>query len=680
MKKFKVPVTPKNNIDETIHGIKISDPYRWLEDSNNPKVKRWVSQQNKFTQQVLKANISRNQIKKEAIKYLKIDWVGVPSPRGEYYFWQERKRLQNQPVTFIKKGLRGKKRTLINPNKLNKKGTTTVDYWIPSPKGKYLAYGLSEGGTELATMYIMDVKTGKNLKDVISYARYSDVAWLEDERSFYYTRHPKPGTVSKGEELYYQKIYFHKLGTDPKKDPLIFGQDLPKEDMLDIVISDDSRYVAIQDEKDWSKNDVFLYDHEKGRTQTIVKGLNAKYYPKIHRGKFYMMTNFKAPNYKIIAAAMNHLPKKLEDWKTIVPESKSIIEYFVCVSENLAVGFLENVASALRLYDLEGNLKKNIELSTLGSVGPIGADKDGDEFFYSFESFFIPGTIYRYDLKKRTQGLYQKVNCPVKPDDFTVNQVWYESKDKAKVPMFIFHKKEVKKNKNNPLILYGYGGFAVNETPYFYRNYIPFLNKGGLMAVANIRGGEEFGEKWHKEGILDKKQNGFNDFIAAAEYLTGNGYTNPNKLAIIGGSNGGLLVGACAIQRPELYKAVVCMVPLLDMVRFPKFLIAARWIYEYGNPDDPKDLPKILKWSPYHNVKEGVEYPAILFTTANKDFRVDPLHARKMVALLQSINKTNQILLRTEMEAGHGPGKPLSKIAGEQGDKLAFLYWQLGIH
>jgi prolyl oligopeptidase len=503
---------------------------------------------------------------------------------------------------------------------------------------------------------------------------------MPDESGFYYTCGPRPGTVPKGDERYYQKVYTHLLGDNPDKDKLIFGKDSPKEDRFYLTLTMDGRYLCIHATQNWNNNDLYIYDTQTDEITTVAEGLDAKFDLSSTDTRFLLKTNYKADNYKILAAPLGPLPPSIDDWQELISEDKHVIYEYSITADKILVRYMMDATSLVDIFDHKGNKQGKLPLPSFSSLNGLGCNRRLKEFFFGISNFLSPIIIHRYDPSVDDYSVYRKHdNLTLNSDDYVVKQEWVTSKDSIRFPMFIVHHKDIVLDGENPTILYGYGGFDVSLMPEFKRGIIPWYKRGGIYAVANIRGGGEYGEKWHRDGSLDKKQNTFDDFIAAAEYLIETKITNPKRLGILGASNGGLTVGAVMMQRPELFNAVVCQVPLLDMYRFHNFLIAARWVNDYGNPDKADEFEWIRKWSPYHSIKAGLEYPNILFTTANKDTRVAPFHAWKMTALLQSNKQNNVVLLRTEMEAGHGPGKPIKKIVESQAYILAFLAWKLGL-
>lgn len=665
-------------MDET-NNITIEDPYRWLEDPDNPKVKKWIEEHNKQIEQSLKTEDSFSVFSQELIKNFKVVNFSNPVPFNGRYFYTERQPDEDQHVLYVKDGLTGQPRELFNPNGKKDDNTITIDYWVPSKTGKYLVYGLSEGGAEMATLYVKNVDLNQNLSDQIPNCRYSSIQWLPDDSGFFYTRNPKPGAVPAGEEHLHTKVYFHHLGDNPDNDKLIFGEGRPKDDMVRINLSPDGKYLAINVSQTWTENDIYLYERESAQIKPLVIGLPFKFSVRFLRDKILLVTNHQANNYRVLSATYDDLYKPIDQWDEFIPEQESLLDFLRVSKSKILVGYLVNVCSEVITFDHNGNKTGKIPLSRYSSFAGISARIEEEEFFYGVDSFVFPKIAYRYDPETSQYSEYRKTDNPINPEDYEVKQEWCVSKDGTKIPMFIVHKKGIELNSNNPTILYGYGGFNSNSSPMFMRNWVPWISRGGIFATANIRGGGEFGDSWHKAGIKDKKQNTFDDFIAAAEHLISQKYTDRNHLGILGGSNGGLLVSAVGVQRPDLFKAVCSRVPLTDMVRFPKFGIAVRWVHEYGNPEIEAELKNILTWSPYHNVKEGVKYPDFLFTTADKDTRVDPLHARKMAARLIDANKKNEVFVLTEIEAGHGPGKPIAKIVESQAVILAFFACELNL-
>lgn len=678
--KMAYPPTKRENITDILHGVEVSDPYRWLENADSEEVKQWVEKQNGFSRSILDKLPGREKIRERLSVLLDIGFLGTPVPRKGSYFYTKREGKQNQPILYVRDGLKGKDRVLVDPNLQAKDGTVALDWWFPSRDGKLLAFGLSKDGSEQSTLYVREVDTGKDLPDVIERTRYASLAWLPENKGFYYTRYPTIGSVAKGEENYHHHVFFHELGTDPKKDPKIFGEGRPAEDMPSVGLSPDGRWLVVTEFQGWAKSEVYFKDLKKENAQWVplVEKVQAVHEVTPRNDRFFLRTNDKAPRYKILGVD----PEKpaRADWVEVIPEGKDVLDGMALIGDTLVAEFMQQASSRLRLFEPTGKPGQDIKLPTLGTLAGLGGEWDGSELFYGFQSATSPQTVYRVDLKNRKGELWQQVQADIDFSAYEVEQVQYPSKDGTSVSLFLAHKKGLEKNGKNPTLLYGYGGFNISLTPSFSASRFLFLEQGGLIAIPNLRGGGEYGEEWHQAGMLGKKQNVFDDFIAAAEYLIKEKYTAPKHLVIQGGSNGGLLVGATVTQRPDLFRAVVCQVPLLDMVRYHKFLIARLWIPEYGSADDPDHFKWLYAYSPYHRVKDGTVYPAMLLEAAESDSRVDALHARKMAARLQMASSSSQpILLRLETKAGHGAGKPRAKLLDELTDTWSFVFWQLGI-
>ncbi|MBS1850930.1 MAG: S9 family peptidase [Acidobacteria bacterium] len=679
------PVAKVDPVQETVQGHKIVDPYRWLENGNSPETQQFVEQELAYTRSLLDPLPGRDKIQRRLTEMLSIGTLGTPQMGGPYYFYTRREGTQNQPILFVREGVHGKDRVLLDVNKLSADGTVALDWWFTSTQGKYVAYGVSAGGSEESTLHLIEVATGKQLPDVIDRTRFSSITWKKDDSAFYYTRHPKKGDVPEGEEVYHVKVYYHVLGTDPEKDPLVFGDGLNPQDIPGVQLADDDdSLLLIAVSQGWTKSEMYVADLKKGAAPLkITTGKDFLYDGEIFQGKLYITTNEDAPNFRMFVTDVAH-PQR-ENWKELIPQGDAVLQSAGVSGGKLLAFYEKNVSSLLKLFSIDGKFLRDVPLPGIGTIAGIGSKWDRDEVFFGFQSFTIPPSIYHFQLAGGEAELWDKVSAPIDPSAYEVKQLWFTSKDGTKVPMFVFHKKGLVLNGKNPTLLTGYGGFNVSLTPTFVGGRYVWLEHGGVFAVANLRGGAEFGEDWHRGGMLDKKQNVFDDFIAASEFLIAQKYTDKDHLAIQGGSNGGLLMGAMITQRPDLFRAVVCQVPLLDMLRYQNFLIAKLWIPEYGSADDPKQFEWLYAYSPYHHVKAGAEYPAILFMTAESDTRVDPMHAKKMTALMQAQASNGQshqrpILLRIETKAGHGAGKPVAKQIEEGVDVYSFLFWQLGVN
>ncbi|MGP0020404.1 MAG: prolyl oligopeptidase family serine peptidase [Candidatus Sulfotelmatobacter sp.] len=703
------PVAEIKPVADTFHGTRVVDNYRWLENGNSPETQQWVAQEMAYTRGMLDHLAGRDAIQKRLTELLSIGSVTPPILAGHHYFYTRREGMQNQPILYVREKTSdaiapakgdGPDRVLIDPNQLAADGTIALDWFQPSENGKYVAYGTSPSGSEMSTLHIIETKTGTLLPDTIERTRAASIAWKIDNSGFYYTRYPKKGDVPAGQEMYNRHVFYHSLGDDPdQEDQPIFGEGRDPEDWPGVSLSNDGRWLLINVEQGYTKTELFLMDLKKGTPPIrVTTGKDFLYAGEVYKDKLYISTNEDAPRYHVFVADVGNYDRSA--WKEIIPQSDAVLQGTAVFGGMLYAQYEQNATSQLKLFDLDGKKITDIELPAIGTVFGSGGRWDRDEMFFGFQSFTVPPSIYRVDLKpvrvdtKPTgpsgdaiglTALWTKVDAPsIDPSSYEVNQEWFNSKDGTRVPMFVVHKKGLQKNSKNPTLLTAYGGFNISLTPEFKRQQYLWLEHGGVYAVANLRGGAEFGEDWHRAGMLEKKQNVFDDMIAAAEHLIAEKYTDRNHLAIQGGSNGGLLMGAMITQRPDLFRAVVCQVPLLDMLHYQDFQIAKLWIPEYGSSDNPDQFKWLYAYSPYHHVKTGTEYPAILFMTADTDTRVDPMHAKKMAAEMQAeakngASKTRPILLRIESKAGHGAGKPVTKQIEEFADIYSFLFWQLGV-
>ncbi|HXE90345.1 MAG TPA: prolyl oligopeptidase family serine peptidase [Terriglobales bacterium] len=681
------PTPPKTKIaivEDTLHGHKIVDPYRYLENGDDPATQEFGRDQYAYTRAVLDPLPGRDRMRARLTELLSIGTLGVsPQIAGGWYFYTRRDAGQNQPVLYARKGVDGRDRVLVDVNKMAADATIALDYWTVSDDGKYVVSFTSPSGTEHCVIRILETATGQQLPEEIYVGRGRSLAFLPDNSGFYYTRFPKKGTVPAGEEMYNPRIFYHKLGTAPdgSEDKLVFGEGLHPQHWPSVSLSEDGRWMLIQIFQGWTKTELKIKDLKSdGPFVDVTSGKDFLYTGFVYKGDVYIHTNEDAPKYRVFRVAAENPARTA--WKEIIPETENVLQTVALVGGKLVTEYQKNAASLVKVFTLEGKPAGEVPLPTLGTVGGIGGQHDSPQALINFHSYTVPPVLIRYDIADGKTGVFAKIEAPIDPSPYEVKQVWYTSKDGTKVPMFIVSRKGLKLDGNNPTLLYGYGGFQQSMTPQFRRSLFLWLDAGGVYAEANLRGGSEFGEEWHRAGMLEKKQNVFDDFIAAAEYLIQEKYTNKDRLAIQGGSNGGLLVGAALTQRPELFRAVVCQVPLLDMLRYQNFQIAKLWIPEYGSAEDPKQFDFLYAYSPYHRVKEGTEYPAILITTAESDTRVDPMHSRKMTARLQAVAKNGAdrpILLRIEPKAGHGQGKPVSKQIEEGIDVWSFLFWQLGV-
>ncbi len=678
---------------DMFHGTKVLDNYRWLEKSDSPAVQKWVEEENVYTRAILDPLPSREAIHKRLTELLSIGNITPPVLAGHHYFYTKREGMQNQPVLYVRDELNASDRVLVDANSLAADGTVALDWFHPSDNGRYVAYGVSEGGSEVSTLHVIETKTGTILPDTIERTRAASVAWLHDNSGFYYTRYPQKGEVPAGQEMYNRHVFFHLLGSPVDSDDPIFGEGRDPEDWPSVSLSNDGRWLLITVSQGWTKSELFLMDLKSERAPIrLTTGKNFLYNADVYDGKVYITTNEDAPRNRMFVTDAGNFDRAA--WKEIIPQSDAVLQGAAVFGAKLFAQYEQNATSQLKLFDLDGKKIRDISLPSIGSVFGTSGKWNRDEAFFGFQSFTVPPSIYRVDLKSTQlvsgtnssdlSALWTKVDAPsIDPSGYDVAQEWFHSKDGTRVPMFIVHKKGLQKNGKNPTLLTAYGGFNISLTPTFSRTAYLWMEHGGIYAVANLRGGAEFGEDWHRAGMLDKKQNVFDDMIAAAEHLISEKYTDKHHLAIQGGSNGGLLMGAMITQRPDLFRAVVCQVPLLDMIHYQDFQIAKLWIPEYGTSEDPEQFKWLYAYSPYHHVKRGVEYPAVLFMTADTDTRVDPMHAKKMTAVMQAEARNGQskirpILLRIESKAGHGAGKPVTKQIEEFTDLYSFLFWQVG--
>jgi prolyl oligopeptidase len=673
------PPTSRGDEVEILHGESIPDPYRWLEQGDDPRTQAWTADQNALTESLLTAVPGRARLRARLDELLSIGALSTPEPVAGRYFYQRRDGRQNQPVLYVREGRDGEDRSLVDPNRLDAQGTTALDWFYPSEDGRLLAYGLSENGSEQSLLHLLEVDSGAPLPDRIPRTRAADLAWLPDSSGFYYTRYPAPAEVPAGEEHYHRAVYFHRLGTDPAGDPQVF-RPAEKEHWPGVGLSPDGRWLVIGVARTFDQTDLYLQDLAAGTPAVpVASDLPATFDGDVVRGRLYLRTNLDAPTYRLYLVDPERPAR--EGWREIVPpRADAVLDGFRVIGPALALSYLERAASRLRLADLEGNGVREVALPTIGSLFGLSGEWDGDEVFYGFTSYTVPPTVYRLALPETTGELWRRVEADLDPSRYEVRQVSYPSRDGTEVTMFVIHRTGVSRDGANPVYLSGYGGFNISMTPAFSRSLLLWLERGGVVAIPNIRGGGEYGEAWHQGGMLGTKQNSFDDFIAAAEWLIRERYTRPDRLAAAGGSNGGLLMGAVLTQRPELFAAVVIQVPLLDMLRYHRFLIARLWIPEYGSAEDPEQFRWLRAYSPYHHVRDGVAYPAVLLATAESDTRVDPMHARKMAARLQAATSSDRpVLLRLEAQAGHGAGKPLNKVLDELTDTWTFVFWQLGV-
>jgi prolyl oligopeptidase len=683
---YNYPAAAKGNVVDDYHGTKVADPYRWMDKADDPATAAWVEAENGLTHKLLDRP-ERAAIAKRLTELYDFPKIGVPRHRGPYYFFSKNAGLQNQSVYYVQKGLAGQPRPLIDPNTLSADGTVALSNTSPSVDGKLIGYALSQSGSDRQEIFVRDVVTGKDLPDHLKWMKFSPITWTHDGKGFYYTHLAVPGTVPAGDEHYFPKLYYHRLGDAQEKDRVVFEKPGEKEVGVTCDISWDGRWLILFANKGASnKTEVQVLDLKKpgGKATMVFKGYEDGFnVADVVDGRLYAWTDRDAPMGRIVAVDLRKLPsgsKENAPVREVVAATNDKLNFGAIIDRKLVLSYLHNASSALAVRGLDSGPTGELALPGIGSVGTISGEVPDKDMFFSFSSFTEPSTIYRYELAAKKLTVFQKPRVPVDTAQYETEQVWYPSKDGTKVSMFLVHKKGLAKDGNRPTLLTGYGGFNIPSTPgYSALNYVLF-EKGGLVAVANLRGGGEYGEQWHTAGMREKKPNVFDDFIAAAEWLVGSGWTSPRRLAIRGGSNGGLLVAAVEEQRPDLFGAVICQVPVADMLRYHKFTLGRYWIAEYGNADVKEDFPFLYKYSPLQNVRDGTAYPSTLITTADTDDRVDPSHSKKYAARMQEADAgKNPILIRIETKAGHGGGKPTTKILDEAADIWTFLFWRLGV-
>jgi len=681
-KKIKVmeyPKTKKGEVVDTYFGVKVADPYRWLEDDKSKETADWVKAENTVTFDYFSKIPFREGIKKKLTKMWNYPKYGTPFFKGKYFFFFKNDGMQNQSVLYIQEGLNGTPKVFLDPNKMAADGTTSLSEYSVSKDAKYFAYGISKGGSDWNEFYVMDVATGKQLDDKLEWIKFSGIAWEKD--GFYYSRYDAP----KGSELSVKnenhKIYYHLVGTKQSDDKLIFENKAFPLHNFSAGVTEDESILVISESETTDGNALFVKNLKDKQSKfiKIADGFDFEYSVIDNIGqKLLMFTNKNAPKHKLVLVDLAQPAE--ENWKDIIPEKEDVLNSVSIANDMLIADYMKDASSRAFMYDFEGHLKSELKLPGIGTLGGFSSEKGNNLAFYSYTSFTFPNTIYKFDVTKNTSEIYKTSDIDFNPDLYEIKQVFYPSKDGTKVPMFIVYKKGIVLNGKNPTLLYGYGGFNVSMQPYFSIGRLMLLENGGVYALANIRGGGEYGEKWYKAGTKLQKQNVFDDFIAAAEYLIANKYTSPEKLAIQGGSNGGLLIGACMNQRPELFKVALPQVGVMDMLRFHKFTIGHAWIGDYGSSDDSTEFKYLYKYSPLHNIKEGVNYPATLVTTADHDDRVVPAHSFKFIATLQAKYKgNNPVLIRIDTQAGHGAGKSTEKIIDEAADTWAFIFYNLGV-
>ncbi|HKO92160.1 MAG TPA: prolyl oligopeptidase family serine peptidase, partial [Polyangiaceae bacterium] len=746
------PPTRRDELSETLHGIQVDDPYRWLEDASKPEVQSWVTAQNAHARLLLDALPSQAKLRQRFAELLYLDAVSPPEERGGQLFYTRRYKTREKPVLMVRPQRasnapgqehgqeqgqeHSEERTLIDPNELRADGSISLGNWFVSWDGKYVAYTLHENNADEATLFVRDVATGTDSAiDRITGAKYAGPTWTPDNRGFYYEWLPTDPSIPVAERPGRTELRYHRLGTDPAQDPLVFPATRDPKTFLGGGVTRDGRWLIVSVQQGWQQNDVYVRDARLPLTGLkddaadvaaagtspsgagaarakasaarfgfvpFVTGLDGMFRVSWWNGAFYVHTNYEAPNYRVLrleskkwsskpaaaskpstankgGATQSIAPNEfaLDQWREIVPESPAKLDDASVIGGALVLSYLENAASRLAIHDLSGKRLRSVSLPGLGSASGLVGDPDRDEAYFAFTSFTVPTQVYQAYIEHGSTSLWSQIELPLDTSQMQVEQTWYHSKDGTKVSMFVVHRAGIQLDGSHPTLLYGYGGFNIDMTPAFSALAAVWLEQGGVYAVPNLRGGGEYGEAWHRAGMGPNKQNVFDDFAAAAEHLIERGYTTSERLGIYGGSNGGLLVGASMVQHPELFAAVACAVPLLDMVRYHRFGSGQTWIAEYGSPEDPVEFATLFDYSPYHHVLPGVKYPALLMLAADSDDRVDPMHARKFAAAVQWAGSGRPALFRVEENAGHGGADLVKKRVAYNSDLTAFLLDQL---
>lgn len=666
---------------ETLHGVEVEDPYRWLEDLNSEETETWVGEQNVLTQKYLKAVSSAPLIKKHLTKLWNYERYGVPFLEGGRYFFSKNDGLQNQSILYTTTSLEKEPEVLLDPNRLSEDGTIALNDYSVSPDGNYVAYAVSRSGSDWVEWKVRDITTGKDRSDHLKWSKFSGAAWSKDSQGFYYGRFAKPSEedefTAKNTD---KKIYYHQLGEKQEEDVLIYER--PDHPLwgLNASVTDDGRYLLIYVSQGTdTKNGLFYRDLNEPESPMVE--LFSEFDASYHfvgnvEGTFYIQTDLEAPKQKVVAVDLKKPGS--QDWQEVISESEATLRRVSHVGGLLIASYMRDARSEILRYSLEGEALGEVILPGLGSAGGFWGKADSDETFYAFSSFTDSGTVFRYQVKENQSSIFQQSQSGIDATEYETKQVFFTSRDGTRVPMFIVHKKGIELNGQNPTYLYAYGGFNISLTPSYSPAVTTWLDMGGVYALPNLRGGGEYGEAWHQAGMKLKKQNVFDDFIAAAEYLIEKKYTSSSSLAIAGGSNGGLLVGACMVQRPDLYGACLPAVGVMDMLRFHKFTIGWAWQSEYGSPEEAGEFAALKAYSPYHNLIKGTAYPATMVTTSDHDDRVVPSHSFKFAAALQAANQSeNPMLIRIETKSGHGAGTPTSKRIQQATDKFAFLTQEL---
>ncbi len=678
IKHLPYPETARGEVVDNYFGTEVPDPYRWLEDDNSEATAAWVAAENAVTEDYLSQIPFRNAIRERLTQLWNYPKEGAPSKHGDWYYYYYNDGLQNQSVLCRTQQPGEAGEVFLDPNTLSEDGTVALSAVSFSKNGRYFAYAAAASGSDWVEIRVMDTETKALTEDRIEWVKFSGAVWAPDSKGFYYSAYdaPKEGVYSAQNQ--FQKVYYHKLGTPQTADRLIYEDKAHPLRYFSAWPSEDGKWLFVIASEGTSGTEVLCRKSSETKFRTLLAGFDHDYAPVDCRDdQLYFVTNEGASNYTLKRIALT-APAKVE---TVIPEhEKNLLEGVGTAGGYLFASYLQDAQNQVVQYDYDGRLVREIVLPAIGTVGGFSGEEEDTELYYSLANYTAPATIYRYDIASGESALYKAPEVAFDPSLFVTEQVFFPSKDGTQVPMFITRRKDLKLNGENPCLLYGYGGFQINLTPGFSPSALMFVEQGGVYCVANLRGGSEYGEAWHKAGMLENKQNVFDDFIAAAEYLIAQKYTSSERLAINGGSNGGLLVGACEVQRPDLYAVCLPQVGVMDMLRYHKFTIGWGWAVEYGSSDNEEQFPYIYKYSPLHNIKEGVKYPATLVMTADHDDRVVPAHSFKFAAQMQHCQAGEApVLIRIESKAGHGAGKPTSKRIDEAADMYAFLFQNIGV-
>ncbi|HVY46346.1 MAG TPA: prolyl oligopeptidase family serine peptidase, partial [Minicystis sp.] len=662
------------DVKDTIFGVEVKDPFRWLEDAKSPEVQQWMKDEDALARSYLAGLPERGAIAARLKELYYIESISAPRHRGNRFFYSRRHADKEKSIVYVKEGKAGAEKVLLDPNAWTADGSESLGGYWPSWDGRKVAFKIKKNNSDEATMYLLDVATGKrSAVDVIDGAKYAAASWTPSGDGFYYTWLPTDPKIGASERPGYAEVRFHKIGDDPKKDRIVHEKTGDATKFIEAYVSRDGKWLVTSIAEGWTANDVYVKEARdiKGPWRPLVAGVKAHFNVDVYKDRFYVHTDDGAPHYRAFVVDPKHVERAA--WKEILHErADATLDEPEIFGGKLVTPYLKDASSRLEVHDLDGKLVREVKLPGIGSVAGLTGREDDDTFYWGFESFTTPLEIQSSSVKTGATELYARVKVPVDPAPYVVDQVFFPSKDGTRVSMFVVHRKDAKKDGSNRALLYGYGGFQISETPEFISTIYPWLERGGVYALANLRGGGEYGEAWHKAGMLLNKQNVFDDFIAAAEELVKEGWTKPERLTSWGGSNGGLLVGATLVQRPDLFGAALCGVPLLDMVRYDKFGSGKTWVAEYGSPENEQQFKALYAYSPYHHVVVGTRYPAVLLASADSDDRVDPMHARKFAAALQAASTGGPVILRIEKHSGHGGADLVKANVEKNADQLAF--------